>query len=65
MNAPCRLLFPVERVVNGPALLVEVGGGIRERHVARLRCARFEDQALKLTQVQIAVVLTTRTFIRQ
>ena len=65
MDSPGGLLVPVERVIDGPAALVEVRGRIHQRQLTRLRCARLEKQHLKLAQVQVAVVLPARTLPRQ
>src|ERR1043166_3878406 len=61
MDAPGRLLVPVESVLDGPARLIEVRGGTYQGQLARLRGARLKQQDLKLAQMQIAVVLPART----
>ena len=42
MDAPSRLLVPVERVFDGPAGLVEVRGRIHHGQPARLRRTRLK-----------------------
>ena len=65
MNAPGCLVVPVEGLLDGPAVLIEVGGGIHQWYFTRLVGARLEKQDLKLAQMQIAVVLPARAVLRQ
>ena len=56
VNAPRGLLVAVERVRDGPLVLVEIGGRIRERDRVCGRRAGLEGEDGEFAQVQVAIV---------
>jgi hypothetical protein len=60
-GCPRPSLLPIKRLLDGPALLIEVGGRIRQNQIARRRDPRVEEANLKLAQMQIAIVLPARS----
>src|SRR5687767_4035354 len=62
MNSPGRLLLPVSRVRNGPALLVEVSRRILQRQWLRVGVVARRCQDLEFAQMKIPVVLSARSF---